>query len=856
MGVVFLARRADSERDYAVKVIVLQDEDALARFEREIALASRIRHPGVVSVLDAGYAEGRRFYVMDYCPGETLRTILARGALEPIAAARLVRALADSIAAAHEQRVLHRDLKPANIIVGPGGPRVTDFGLARDTLDKARLTRSGVAVGTPAYMSPEQLDAAPDVDERADVYALGVILYQALTGVHPFRGSSVVETTRLVRAGRAPRPEVVNATVPSALGAVALDAMARDRAARTPSARALRDGLDEALETLSKPPGTGGRRRVLVAGGVLAVVVAGAAALLASRHEAPPPPPPVAPVAPPPPAPPAESAESAERVLDRAAQDLDRNDLAGAAREAREVLGRAALSRDLAGEAGLILGRALVRASPDEARAAFEELAAADRDGAREEAARAFLARLDGREDEAARLAEESLRRERRPETLVFLARGFVSSYEPEEVVHRVFAENQDEGARASADTLARAALDHASEATQLHAGNAEALLVRALALDTASDRTVLVPGTSIEGGDYREIDRDLDRAIELAGSNPDPAALTLRARIRWLAGDVETATSLLDRAIRLEPPVEARLLRAVILAAEGESAAALVEREAEERPREAFALARFYHYFSAGKPLLKLVRDAHVKKDKELAGTWDAAVRARIEKVAAPARPHLERAEKLARDGNALADLRPSLDAAVESAPLDAALHLERARVFLGRGDDADALLALGKAKDTAAASLLRGQALLRRGDGHGAKDAFERATGAPGIEGLLARAGAARAAGEYRAARAFAEQATRLAPDDYEAHAAFAAALLSGPSVEADAALAEVDRALALGGHLDAELIFDRTVAYTLRGREVPEHGGDRDHAERARAALEDLCPGARWSADSRNR
>jgi serine/threonine protein kinase len=847
MGVVFLARRADSEREFAIKVILLQDQDALARFEREIALASRIRHAGIVSVVDAGYAEGRRFYVMEYCAGETLKTILARGALEPIAAARLVRALADAVAAAHEQSVLHRDLKPANIIVGLGGPRVTDFGLARDTLEAARLTKSGVAVGTPAYMSPEQLDALPDVDERTDVYALGVILYQALTGVHPFRGTSVIETTRLVRAGRAPRPEVLNSGVPTALGAIALDAMARDRAARTPSARELRDRLDAAMAMLGKPRKTFGRRRLALAGGALAAVLAGAVALLARREEPPPPPPPPAPAAPaPPPAPPAESAE---RVLDRALQDLDRNDLAAAAREARELLGRAALPREHAAEAGLILGRALLQSSPDEARSAFEKVAT-EKEGVRGLLALALLARLDGNEEEAIRLAGQSLERERRPETLVFLARGFVSSYSPEEVVHRVFVENRDDGARASGDALARAAIDHASEATRLRAGSAEALLVHALALDTALDRAAIVPGAASGGGDYGEIDGDLARAIDIAGTNPDPAALTLRARIRWLSGDNDAAKSLLDRAIALEPPVEARLLRSVIREADGESPLAFVELEVDERPREAYALARFYHYFSAGKPLLELVDDAHARKEKALAGARTAP--ARLERVAAPARPHLERAIALASEGKTLAELRPSLDAAVEAAPLDPVLHLERARIYLGRGDDAEALLSLGKAKEEPATWLLRGRALLRRGDARGARAAFERAASAPGVEGLLGRAGAARAAGEHRAARAFAERATKLAPGDHEAHAAFAGALLSGPSVEADAAFAEVNRAIAIGGQLDAEVIFDAIVALTLRAREVPEQTNDRELAARTRAKLEELCPGARWSAD----
>src|SRR5439155_13428807 len=136
----------------------LADPAAVARFKQEARLASRIDHQGVVPVVDAGEAGGVPFYVMGYCPGESLQSLLRRGALPALDAARLVRALADAVAAAHAAGCLHRDLKPGNVIVDPAlTPRITDFGLARDTSAEQRLTKTGEVIGTPYYMSPEQV---------------------------------------------------------------------------------------------------------------------------------------------------------------------------------------------------------------------------------------------------------------------------------------------------------------------------------------------------------------------------------------------------------------------------------------------------------------------------------------------------------------------------------------------------------------------------------------------------------------------------------------------------------------------------------------------------------------------------
>jgi serine/threonine-protein kinase len=862
MGVVYLARAGD--REVAIKVMLVTDRDAVARFEREIELASRIRHPGLVPVIDTGFAEGRRFFVMEYCPGETLRVVLARGPMTPGAAARLVRSLADAVAAAHAEDVLHRDLKPANIIMTDAGPRITDFGLARDLVDARRLTASGIAVGTPAYMAPEQLEARRDIDERVDVYALGLILYQAMTGRHPFAGATIHDTTKLVLAGRAPRPETVNVAVPPGLGAIALQAMRRERSERMARASDLREALDRFLEKeTGASVASRGRRKLVAAaaGAVLALGVLAAFFVPASRPPAPPRPAPAEkPVARAVPAPPVEKAES---VLARARRRLEANDLGAAERTARELLARPELDATVARDAWLVLGRALARdaaASRDEAREAFAKLDAADEGGARGLYARASLAYLDERLDDAESLASKALERERLPSALVLLCRSFVASYAPERVVHRVFVENRDAGERRRGDARARAAIASAEEAIELAPDDADALVARSLALAAASDRSALVRGGWIvPGNPYAQIDADLDHALELDGSNPDPAAMTLRARILWLGGRGVEARDLLDRAVAAgagSQPVEARLLRALLEPGTTGDARQDIERELEDRPRAAFALARFYSFFPAGKPLGRLVPAtfARLLEEPGLAREHDAAVRARIARAPDRARSELEQATSLAREGRPLVELRPRLDAALAAAPGDPTVGVEVARLFLGRGEAELALACLGSREGASdpLTERLRGEALLLEGDRRGAREAFERsAAGAKGAPALVARAEACRAAGDVPGARRLAEQACRLAPGDADAHAALAAALVEGAAVEADAAVAEAQRAVAIAGRADAALLYHEARARALRIRELGDPPSeDRERVARLHDELATIAPAAPWA------
>jgi serine/threonine-protein kinase len=199
---------------------------------------------------------------MAYCPGRTLQERLRAGPLPPDEAGRLVLELARAVAAAHAQQVLHRDLKPANVILseGDGAPRITDFGLARDLTREAHLTQAGDLVGTPYYIAPERFRGEGRPDPRVDVYSLGVILYECLTGRRPYDAQTPAELAEKVEAAPPLAPEVANPAVPPALARVCLEALERDPARRTPSALALAQALEGALAPAPGPaaaPGAG-----------------------------------------------------------------------------------------------------------------------------------------------------------------------------------------------------------------------------------------------------------------------------------------------------------------------------------------------------------------------------------------------------------------------------------------------------------------------------------------------------------------------------------------------------------------------------------------------------------------------
>ncbi|HEY1811481.1 MAG TPA: serine/threonine-protein kinase [Kofleriaceae bacterium] len=200
MGMVFRARHARLLRQYAIKFLhprLLSDAKMRRRFALEAELAARLAHPNVIGVVDMGELDGLSFIVMDLGTGPTLGALIEKGPFDPLRACRLTRQLCDGLAHAHARGLIHRDLKPDNVIVesndGSEVARIADFGVAilRDSLGSCeRLTASGVVVGTPHYMSPEMATAG-EFDHRLDLFALGVICYEMLTGRLPFDGGAL-----------------------------------------------------------------------------------------------------------------------------------------------------------------------------------------------------------------------------------------------------------------------------------------------------------------------------------------------------------------------------------------------------------------------------------------------------------------------------------------------------------------------------------------------------------------------------------------------------------------------------------------------------------------------------------------
>jgi len=226
MATVYLAHDTAGAR-VAIKVMDPRLVEALGaeRFHREIAVVRAMDHPLIVPLLDSGEAAGALYYVMPYVPGDTLARRLRREPRLPLGEAiRLTRDIASALGYAHARGVLHRDVKPENILLDGGRALVEDFGLARaiGAADYARLTQTGVIVGTAHYMSPEQLLEERNLDGRTDIYALGCVLFEMLTGAPPFTGANLTEVaTRILRspppAARELRPEVP-AAVEHALG--------------------------------------------------------------------------------------------------------------------------------------------------------------------------------------------------------------------------------------------------------------------------------------------------------------------------------------------------------------------------------------------------------------------------------------------------------------------------------------------------------------------------------------------------------------------------------------------------------------------------------------------------------------
>ncbi|HEU5170615.1 MAG TPA: serine/threonine-protein kinase [Gemmatimonadales bacterium] len=257
MATVFLAEDLRHRRSVALKVLHpdLAASLGAARFLREIEIAARLVHPHILSLLESGEAGGLLYYVMPYVPGDSLRARLRREGELPIdVAVHILREVLDALAHAHAQGIVHRDIKPENVLFLGAHVQVADFGIAK-ALQAAgggsALTATGLALGTPAYMAPEQATADPQLDHRADIYAAGLLAYEMLTGAPPFTGSD----PRQVAAAHLTRPveplERVRPTVPPALAAVVMRCLEKRPADRWQSVEAVLRQLDLVSGTAS-----------------------------------------------------------------------------------------------------------------------------------------------------------------------------------------------------------------------------------------------------------------------------------------------------------------------------------------------------------------------------------------------------------------------------------------------------------------------------------------------------------------------------------------------------------------------------------------------------------------------------
>jgi len=290
MGEVYRARDSRLNRDVAIKVVppsVSENPEARARFERESRAVAAISHPNILTIYDVGQSNGHPYAVMELLEGETLGARIALGPVPARKAVDIAAQIARGLAAAHDKQIAHRDLKPENVFLTPtGGVKILDFGLARSTAEQSELTRAesptlapatapGTVLGTVGYMSPEQVRGEP-TDHRTDIFSLGCVLYEMLTGHRAYRRDTAAETMSAILRDDPPDPGTFNVNVPPAVLRTLRRCLEKRSQERFESARDLAFALESSVDNSSTSAGTAlppvRDRRWLIAASVALVV--------------------------------------------------------------------------------------------------------------------------------------------------------------------------------------------------------------------------------------------------------------------------------------------------------------------------------------------------------------------------------------------------------------------------------------------------------------------------------------------------------------------------------------------------------------------------------------------------------
>ena len=293
MGIVYKARQVTLNRPVALKMILagaLADQAAIRRFHTEAEAAANLQHPNIVAIHEIGVHEGQHYFSMDYVEGRSLSAIIASGPMPAARAAGYVRTIAEAIHYAHQRGTLHRDLKPSNILIDADDrPRITDFGLAKIGSGDARLTITGTVMGTASYMSPEQaLGRQAQIGSHSDVYSLGAILYELLSGSPPFRADSVQATLLRVMQDEPVAPRTRKTDVPADVETICLKCLEKSPQRRYATARELAEDLGRFVNhdpILARPASVSRKieqwvkRRPLVLAGAAALLLLALAAL-------------------------------------------------------------------------------------------------------------------------------------------------------------------------------------------------------------------------------------------------------------------------------------------------------------------------------------------------------------------------------------------------------------------------------------------------------------------------------------------------------------------------------------------------------------------------------------------------